>query len=196
MKRFCLTIAALAVMMGTMGSAAAVASPQRARDAVPSISAATRTAQLAKLTAKLSKLESKGTRLSVQQLKSLGLRPASSRDVARAKRMGHNGKAAVADIGTSWYDWQYAGVTWVHTGYTGAYYSYPWYPYYVLYNDMYICTTSGTSCQQADTYFYEYLLYYYPNGQWYIYGPSGYTGYSGFPLSQLGWGPNVYDEGV
>ena len=195
MKRFCLTIAAMAVMMGTVGSAAAIASPSASHH--PTVSKATRTAQMAKLDARLSKLGNK--RLSAQQLKSLGLRPASSADVARAKRMAGHGQARVANIGTTWFDWHWAGVsplqTWIHTGFVGPYYSYPWYPYYYLFNDVYVCTGSDTGCQQADEYFYEYLVYYYPNGQWYTYGPSQYQNWS-IPPAELGWGPYLYDEGV
>jgi hypothetical protein len=181
-KKYLMTIASLLTMVGIIGFAqvgAAAAKPSRTTHAPHAISAQTREAALAKLGHK---------RLSSQELRRLGLRRVSGKQLARIRQLrNHRGMARTSAVGTYyWFTWQNARNSWVDRYYSGAYYSYPWYPYYVVYDNFKTCTYSGYYCIDANAYTYQYLLYYYPNGTWYYYNTGGYQSNS---TDYSGWGP-------
>jgi hypothetical protein len=173
LKKILMTLASLSLVIGLVGSAEAGATapaPAQTTKAPAALAASTREAVLSKL--------GSSKHLSRQQLKALGLKPASRQQVARIKQLQKksNRAARTSTVGcTYWYTHQYYGVIWIDSYYCGPYYSYPWYPYYVIYNNWKFCTTSGTNCINLNIWTYEYLVYYYPNSTWYYYGPSGYT---------------------
>jgi hypothetical protein len=180
MNKTLTSLASLAVVVGLVGTAHATAAPTTS--APPEVSAATRAADLSKLN-----LGSK--RLSKIELKALGLKPLARRDVARVKRLQaqREGTATASAAGSYyWYTWQNARNSWSDRYYSGAYYSYPWYPYYVVYDNFKTCTYSGTDCLDGHAYTYQYYLYYYPNSTWYYYNTGGYQSNS---TDYSGWGP-------
>jgi hypothetical protein len=184
LKKTLAALASLAVMVGTVGAAQAgthapTRHAARSTKAPPAVKASTRAADLAKFRS--------GKRLSARQLRALGLKPLSHRQVARIKKLQKMSKhrATMSAVGAHyWFTWQNARNSWSDRYYSGPYYSYPWYPYYVVYDNWKTCTFSGTNCIDAHAYTYQYYLYYYPNGTWYYYNTGGYqsnsVNYSGF----------------
>jgi hypothetical protein len=173
-------LASLALMVGLVGTAQAAATAPTT-SAPPAVKASTRAADLSKLNL------GSGKRLNAHQLKALGLKRVSGQDLARVQKLQKKSKdtASASAVGsTYWYTWQNARNSWVDRYYSGAYYSYPWYPYYVVYDNFKTCTYDGSYCVDAHAYTYQYLLYYYPNGTWYYYNTCQYqsnsTDCSGF----------------
>jgi hypothetical protein len=74
-----------------------------------------------------------------------------------------------------WYTWHYLGNVWVDSYYCGPYYSYPWWPYYRIYDNFKVCNSSGYNCISAQSWTWQDYLYYWPLHTWYYYGPSGYS---------------------
>jgi hypothetical protein len=115
-------------------------------------------------------------------------KPASLPDVARAQQVVLTSEVHAAV--NYWYSWQYYGNVWVASYYDGPYYGYGWSPYYVIYDEFYLCTTGETGCLRTDTYTSQYYGDYYGYsavGTWTYYGPAGFT-----PSHQLvGYGPYV-----
>jgi hypothetical protein len=186
LKKTLAALASLALVSGFAGTATAATSTPTAK-APPAVSAATQAADLSKLKADLSKLGN--AKLTAAQAKSLGLQKASSKDVARLKQLQkqNSSQAKASHVGSYfWYTWHNARNSWVDRFYSGPYYSYPWYPYYVIYDNFITCNYSGTGCIDADAYTYQYYLYYYPNGTWYFYNTCSYQSDS---ISCSGWGP-------
>lgn len=135
-----------------------------------SASASQRSSGIAALQAKLRQFH--GKKLTARQLRALGLRPASKSLTVHRLRRG----AKIADVGCTYLTtYQYSGFAWVNRYYCGPYYSYPWYPYYYLYDNFYLCSASNTGCLSTNKWYWQYYLYYYPNGAWYTYGPGGYN---------------------
>jgi hypothetical protein len=186
MKKYLLTIASLLTMVGLMSVASvnALAAKPAARTthAPPAVSLGTREQALSALGNKV---------LTREQLKALGLKRVPRAELARIKTLRkHAGGVRVATAGTNyWYTWQNDRNSWVDRYYSGPYYSYPWYPYYVVYDNFKTCTYSGTGCIDGDAYTFQYLLYYYPNGTWYYYNTGAYQGSSTNPYG--GFGPYV-----
>jgi hypothetical protein len=164
-----LGVGGMAILVGT---SAAMSHSGSVPSKVLSSSAAQRSAGMAALQAKLRQFH--GKKLTARQLRALGLRT-PSKSLA-GHRLRHNG-ARVADVGcTYWYTYQYAGFVWVNRYYCGPGYSYPWYPYYYLYDNFYLCPAgSTTNCASTRLWYWEYYLYYYPYGTWYTAGPNGYN---------------------
>ena len=176
MRKILIAFASLAVMVGLVGSAEAGTSvlAKSQTTHAPSITRALMNAKLAKI--------EHSKRLTRGQLRALGLKPVSRQQAAALNRLRSastsKGEAKAATAGcTYWYTWHNAGNSWVDRYYCGPYYSYPWYPYYYLYDNFKTCTYAGGSCIAANAYTYYYYGYYYPYQTWYTYGSSGGGGY-------------------
>ena len=190
MKKIVLTLASLSLMFGLVGATAASAA--QTTKAPPAVRASTRDAGLSELATTLAKFHvNRNTRLSVNELKALGLKSLSSQESARVNKLAKSHGAKAATAGTYyWYTYHYYGHVWVDVYYSGPYYWYPyWHPYYVVYNNYKLCNYSGTGCLSTNLYTYTDYLDWYGNGSWYCYSPySAYSSSSG-GIPVYGYGP-------
>jgi hypothetical protein len=155
-KRGLMTLAGVAMMAGLAGTAAASASSLQSAPAKPAVSAPAST--------------------SAQATKAGAVQAATTAAV--------NTRLLAGSHCYSW--WQYSGNIWVESCYNGPYWgSVSWHPYYVIYDNFFTCTNSGTNCIDAHSYTYQYELDWYGTGHWYFDGPSGYTTYH----QHVGFGP-------
>ena len=146
------------------------AAPSQTTKAPPVIPAQTRNALLSQLARSLSKL---GRGPTLQQLKALGLRPASRQQVARFKQLQSRHLARAATAGaTYWYTWQYSGNIWVDDYYSGPYFTDGatdlvdgsfYSEYYIVYDNFKTCTSSGGDCLDASAYTYQIFGYLTPD---------------------------------
>ena len=187
----------LALIVGSSPAHAArrpAAAPSQTTKAPPVLSPHTREALVSKFDRSLSKL---GKRPTLQQLRAVGLRPASAQHVAQFKGLQSHHLARAATAGATYAStWQYYGNTWVDEYYDGPYSAGP-YPgvtnYYIVYFNFKTCTPAGIDCFDANAYTYEvYGAFREPLGNlWYGWDtPYGQYPYPANPTDDsLGWGP-------
>jgi hypothetical protein len=157
MKKFLLPIiVSLLAVVGLTGAGVATSTSHSVPAKVLSATASQQSAGIKTLQAKLRQFH--GRKLTAKDLRALGLRPASKS--LAGHRLRPNG-ARIADVGcTYWYTYQYAGFVWVNRWYCGPYYSYPWYPYYYLYDNFYLCNYANSGCVNTHVWYWQYYLYY------------------------------------
>jgi hypothetical protein len=151
-KIIVLAVVTLSLVSGLAG--AAQGTPERTTNAPPPVPASISSTDLPALTRELAKLHVKPhERLSVRELKALGLRPVSKQLAARFKQLARSTRAKAATAGaTYWFTTPYYGQVWVDVYYDGPTINPFGDTVYEVYSNFKICDVQGNNCIPLNAY--------------------------------------------